>query len=237
MSKAPAVNFTHVDRVVFPEAGITKGDILQYYQKVSSLLLPHLRDRPLTLQRLPDGFGEGKQNFWQKNSPSYYPKWIKRFNMPTEEGKPVDYAIVNDLASLLYLVNQNTITFHTFLSRIKDLEHPDYVLFDLDPGPLSFKELIRIAKQLRKILVARKVKSLVKTSGKSGLHVLTPPPKNRALTKMPARGQFRFPKNLSTPFPIWRRLSGVSLPAEKGRTSTSCKTGWANTSSRRTSSA
>jgi bifunctional non-homologous end joining protein LigD len=87
---------------------------------------------------------------------------------------------VNDLSSLLYLVNQNTITFHTFLSRTKDLEHPDYVLFDLDPGPLAFKELIRIAKQLHKIFIARKVKSFIKTSGKSGLHVLTPPPKKRA---------------------------------------------------------
>src|SRR4051812_36531202 len=110
-----AVKFSHVDRVVFPEADITKGELLQYYEQVSELLVPHLQDRPLTLERLPDGIGEGKPHFWQKNSPAYYPKFIERFNMPTEEGKPVEYAIVNDLASLLYLVNQNCITFHTFL--------------------------------------------------------------------------------------------------------------------------
>src|SRR5689334_25187317 len=101
------VKFTHTDRVVFPEAGYTKGDVIEFYLRVADKLLPHLRDRPVTLERLPEGVKEGSPHFWQKNTPTYYPKWIPRAKLPTLEDKPVDYAIVNDLESLMYLVNQN----------------------------------------------------------------------------------------------------------------------------------
>jgi bifunctional non-homologous end joining protein LigD len=171
-TKKPAgdVQFTHVDRVVFPQAKLTKGDVLEYYAKVADLLLPHLRDRPITLERMPEGFGG--QIFWQKTSPAYYPRWIPRVNLPTEKGTKVDYALVNDLRTLLYLVNQNAITFHTWFSRVKNPDVPDFVLFDIDPHQSTFANAVKVAKALHKILDDEGVENFVKTSGKSGLHVL-----------------------------------------------------------------
>src|SRR5882672_12929134 len=97
------VEFTHVDKMMFPEAGVTKGDLLDYYEKIAPKLLPHLRDRPMTLERLPEGLaGKKAPHFWQKNTPDYYPKWIPRVTLPTEAGKPVQYVLVNDVDTLLY---------------------------------------------------------------------------------------------------------------------------------------
>jgi bifunctional non-homologous end joining protein LigD len=169
------VKFSHLEKVMFPEAGVTKGDLLKFYADISKFLLPHLKDRPATLERLPDGI-EG-QRFFQKNAPDYYPDWIPRINLPTEAGKPVHYVIVNDLDTLLYLVNQGTITFHSHLSRVKSLDQPDYVLFDLDPGDREFKDVVTIAKAIHKLLDTKKVKHFIKTSGKRGLHILSKPPK------------------------------------------------------------
>ena len=169
------VKFTHVDRVMFPDKGYTKGDVLTYYAKVAPKLLPHLRDRPITIQRLPEGLsGPKAPNFWQKNTPDYYPDWIPRVNLPTERGEPVNYALVNDLDTLLYLVNQGTLTFHVWFSRVKTLDRPDFVLFDLDPSEATFREAIIVAKHLKEVFDKLQVPSFAKTSGKSGLHVLTP---------------------------------------------------------------
>jgi bifunctional non-homologous end joining protein LigD len=173
-SAKSAVEFTHVDKVWFPEAGLTKGDVLQYYLKIADKLLPHLRDRPITLERMPDGVGEGKPRFWQKNTPDHYPSWIPRVEIPSEQGKRVQYALVNDQETLAYLVNQGAITFHPFLSRVADLDRPDFVLFDLDPGGAAFSAVVRIAKMLHGVLDVAEEDAFVKTSGKSGLHVLVP---------------------------------------------------------------
>ena len=175
--KMPAdapVTFTNVDKVMFPKAGYTKGDLLKFYLEIAPWLLPHLRDRPVTLERLPDGVREGAPRFWQKNTPPSYPKWIPRINLPTEQGKPVHYAVVNDERALAYLVNQGTVTFHTWFSRTSDLDRPDFVVFDLDPSGAAFSDVVQIARKLHELLDARKVKSFPKTSGKSGLHVLVP---------------------------------------------------------------
>ena len=168
------VEFTHVEKVWFPAAKITKGDVLQYYLAVADKLLPHLRDRPITLERMPDGIGEGKPRFWQKNTPDYYPSWIPRYELPSEQGKRVQYALINDEQTLAYLVNQGAITFHPFLSRTADLDRPDFVLFDLDPGGAKFADVVRIAKALHFLLDQMGKENFVKTSGKSGLHVLVP---------------------------------------------------------------
>jgi bifunctional non-homologous end joining protein LigD len=169
----PAVNFTSVDRVMFPDAGYTKGDLLEFYAGVSEKLLPHLLDRPVTLERDPDGVSAGTPSFWQKNTPEYYPDWIERVDLPSER-RTVRYALVNDLRSLLYIANQNAVTFHVGFSRVKSLSKPDFVLFDLDPGERPFSDAVKVAKQVRKRLAEEKVEPLVKTSGKSGLHILTP---------------------------------------------------------------
>lgn len=170
----PAVKFTRTDKILFPQAGLTKGDVLDFYRAIAPRLLPHLRDRPITLERLPDGVVEGGPRFWQKNTPDYYPDWIPRVELPTGKGKPVHYALVNDLDTLLYLVNQGALTFHVWPSRVPNLDVPDYVLFDLDRSQATFADVVKIAKRLHDLLEDRGVKAYVKTSGKSGLHVLTP---------------------------------------------------------------
>ncbi|HEY7311081.1 MAG TPA: non-homologous end-joining DNA ligase [Gemmataceae bacterium] len=168
------VAITHPEKVVFPALGLTKGDVADFYRRIARRLLPHLRDRPVTLERLPDGVGDGKKHFWQKDIPPQYPDWIPRAELPTEGGKIVRYALVNDVDTLLYLVNQGALTFHVWLSRVGSLDRPDFVLFDLDPGETDFPTLVQVAQRLHAILRKRRARDFLKTSGKSGLHVLVP---------------------------------------------------------------
>jgi bifunctional non-homologous end joining protein LigD len=174
------LKFSSLKRVVFPESGCTKGDVLEYYAKVAPLLLPHLRDRPITIERYPEGVVEGAQHFWQKNTPPYYPKWIPRVRFNSaDDGKAVGYALVNDLESLLYLANQNALTFHTWFSRVKSPDIPDFVLFDVDPHQSTFANAVAVAKTLHEILDDQGAENFVKTTGKSGLHVTSPWSKKR----------------------------------------------------------
>jgi bifunctional non-homologous end joining protein LigD len=175
-SASPArIKFTNTDRIMFPEVGITKGDILEYYERIAPRLLPHLCDRPATLERVPYGLvGRNPTHFWQKDVPDYYPSWIPRVTIPAQTGEQVRYALVNDLETLLYLVNQGTITIHPWLSRVSNIHRPDYVIFDLDRGDASFRDVVVVAKRLHSILTDAGLESFVKTSGKSGLHVLVP---------------------------------------------------------------
>ena len=143
------VELTHPDRVMYPEAGLTKEDVFAYYRKVAGRLLPFLKDRPVTLERLPDGLAEGSPHFWQKDTPASYPGWIPRIELETERGKAVHYALVNDEPTLLYLVNQGTLTFHVWASRVADLDRPDFVLFDLDPGRAPFTDVVAVAKAIK----------------------------------------------------------------------------------------
>ncbi|MDB5034942.1 MAG: ykoU [Chlorobi bacterium] len=169
------IEFSHEEKVMFPDTGYTKGDVLAFYDAIADHLLPHLRNRPVTLERLPDGLsGPDAPHFWQKNTPDYYPGWIPRVELESERGEPVNYVLVNDRQTLLYLVNQGTITFHPWLSRIDNLDRPDYVLFDLDPGHSTFAAAMTVAKALHTMLDREEVANVVKTSGKSGLHVLAP---------------------------------------------------------------
>jgi len=138
------IELTHPDRVMYPDAGLTKEDVFAYYRKTAGRLLPFLKDRPVTLERLPDGLaGDGAPHFWQKDTPEYYPDWIPRIRLETERGKPVNYALVNDEPTLLYLVNQGTLTFHVWASRVGDL---DRLLHLGDVGP---RVLGRQQQQLR----------------------------------------------------------------------------------------
>lgn len=174
-TRAPrSVELTHPDRIIYPDAGLTKQDVFTYYEKIAHRLLPFLKDRPITLERLPEGLAEKAPHFWQKDTPDHYPDWIPRIEQETEHGKAVHYALINDKATLLYLVNQGTLTFHVWASRVKDLDWPDFVLFDLDPGKAPFGDVIAVAKAIKATLGEEGVESFVKTSGKTGLHVLTP---------------------------------------------------------------
>jgi bifunctional non-homologous end joining protein LigD len=167
---AEGVTFTNLDKLMYPDAGITKADVIDYYRRIAPRLLPHLKDRPVTLERLPDGL-DG-EHFWQKNTPASYPDWIAKVDLPSEAGKPVRYALVNDEETLLYLVNQGALTLHVWLSRVEDLDHPDFVLFDLDRGEAAFTDVVAVARELHEILEGDGRPAFVKTSGKTGLHVL-----------------------------------------------------------------
>lgn len=168
------IRITNVDKVMFPDAGLTKGDIIAYYERIAPLMLPHLKDRPITIERYPDGIAEGSTSFWQKNTPDYYPAWIERVELDGDEGRIVAYTLVSNLATLLYLVNQGAITFHVWTSRVANPARPDYVVFDLDPGERSFADVITVAQALHELLEEHDLDSVVKTSGKSGLHVMVP---------------------------------------------------------------
>jgi bifunctional non-homologous end joining protein LigD len=169
------ITYTHTEKLMDPESGITKGDVLEFYRRMAPHLLPYLRDRPATLERLPEGLnGPDAPHFWQKRTPDYYPDWIERVELPSERGEAVPYVLVNDEATLLYLVNQGTLTFHVGCSRIVDLERPDFVLFDLDPGRASFADVVAVAKTLHGVLRDEGREAFVKTSGKTGLHVFAP---------------------------------------------------------------
>jgi bifunctional non-homologous end joining protein LigD len=169
------VDFTHLDRVFFPNAGYTKGDLLEYYLHVAPYLLPHIYDRPLTLERWPEGVQDG--SFFQKDASSYFPSWLRTFAVERKDGqKTVHYPVVEDEADLLYLVNQGTLTFHTQMSRTSDPDHPDLMVLDVDPpdaavAATSFRLAARVAALLRAHLQEAGFDPVVKTSGKRGVHL------------------------------------------------------------------
>ncbi len=122
---------THPEKVLFPEDGITKGDLAAYYEAVAPVMLPHLRGRPITMERYPAGID--KKGFWQKDVSKGFPDWLERVKVPKKDGV-VNHPIVTDTRSLLWVTNQNTITQHVWTSRVPALEYPDICVFDLDPS-------------------------------------------------------------------------------------------------------
>lgn len=161
------------DKVLFPDDGITKGDLIDYYREIADTMLPFMKDRPLTLQRFPDGIDE--DGFYQKEAPEYFPDWIRRVSIPVEEsGEDQDQVICDDTATLAYLANQACITPHIWLSRADKLHHPDKLIFDLDPPTDDFEPVRKAALDLRTILDEIELVSYVMTTGSSGLHVVVP---------------------------------------------------------------
>jgi len=171
------LRFSNVDKPFWPELGITKGDLIAYYRDVAEVLVPHLRGRPFTMKRYPDGW-QGK-NFFQKNAPSHMPEWIERAPFPAStragEKRIIEYAIVNDDLSLLWMANMGCIDLHTWASRVDRPERPDWVMFDLDPSEGSgFEEVIEVAQLVKATLDLLELESFPKTSGSRGIHVLVP---------------------------------------------------------------
>lgn len=165
-----SLHLTHLDKVYWPEEGYTKGELLHYYQEIASYLLPYLKDRPESLHRYPNGIGQ--PGFYQKEASSL-PEWIRTEDVQ-HEGHSVNYAFVEDLSSLLYLVNLGCIDFNPFNSRLQSLDYPDYMILDLDPEDISFEAVIETAQVIHKILKKINVVGFCKTSGSTGLHVFVP---------------------------------------------------------------
>jgi len=160
--------------VLWPRDGYTKGDLIAYYLSVAKWLLPHVKDRPLTLQRYPDGIAG--QSFFEKQAPRFTPDWIKTVALSADQGsRKVAYILCNDEATLAWCANLAAIVLHVWYSHRPTLEYPDYALFDLDPGDgCTMKTLATVALEFHDMLAGIGLKPLVKTTGGSGLHVVIP---------------------------------------------------------------
>lgn len=166
------VEISHPDKVMFPDDGITKADLVDYYARIAETALRHYRGRTLTMHRYPDGIGD--DGFYQKEIPSYFPDWFARAEMPKKEGGSITYAVVEEAACLPYLANQGCVTPHLSLSRHDRPDHPDRIIFDLDPSDDDFSKVQEAASDLRQLFDEASVTSFVKTTGSRGLHVLVP---------------------------------------------------------------
>jgi bifunctional non-homologous end joining protein LigD len=162
---------THPDKVLFPDDGITKGELAAYYEAIAPIMLPHIRGRPVTLERYHRGIG-GK-GFFQKDVSKGFPEWLERVEVP-KKGGTVHHPIVTDTRSLLWLANQNSITPHVWTSRAPNLYHPDICVFDLDPSEDQTDVLRAAALALRGLLRELGLPSWVKTSGSKGFHIAVP---------------------------------------------------------------
>ncbi|MBI3522265.1 MAG: DNA ligase D [Chloroflexi bacterium] len=165
------VKLTNLDKVLFPEDGYTKADLITYYAEVSPYLLPWLRDRPLTLKPFPDGIGG--MSFYQKNKPSFTPRWIKSWNDPHEGGN--DYILANDAATLVWLANYTAIEIHPRLARIDQPDKPDFAMIDLDPATgATWDDVKEVARVVKEVLDELDLVGFPKTTGSRGIHVLVP---------------------------------------------------------------
>jgi len=172
------VRLTHPDRVLFPGDGVTKGDLAEYYVEIGDAIVPHLRNRPFTLKRYPDGIHG--QPYFHKQAPKGKPPWIptRQFRTWPREGgsRLVDFALVNEPAALAWMVQMNCIDMNVWYSRVDKPDRPDYVVFDLDPPESrnGFEQAIKVAHLVREALEGLELRSYVKTSGADGIHVLVP---------------------------------------------------------------
>jgi bifunctional non-homologous end joining protein LigD len=167
------IKITHPDKLLFPEDGISKKDLADYYMRAAPTMLPYMKGRPISMQRFPDGID--KPGFFEKKAPDFFPEWIARASIEVkEEGRTQEQVVCDNAATLVYLANQDCITPHTWLSRADKLNYPDQMIFDLDPPAGDFGSVVLAAKELRKALHGDGLAPYVMTTGSRGLHVLVP---------------------------------------------------------------
>jgi len=167
------VDVTNLDKVFYPETGFTKGDVIDYYVKISPVLLPHLKDRPISLKRYPDGV-DGFF-FYEKNAPAHRPKWIKTTKVAKSEGGEINYCVMDDLPALVWAANLADLELHTFLHKAPAIQRPTALAFDLDPGPpADVIQCCQVALWVRGIFKELGLESFVKTSGSKGMQVYVP---------------------------------------------------------------
>ena len=162
---------SHPEKVLFPDDGITKGELASYYARVAPVMLPHIRRRPVTMERYHRGIAA--PGFFQKDVSKGFPEWLKRVEVPKNEGT-VNHPIVTDARSLLWLANQNSITIHVWPSRAPNLYKPDICVFDLDPSSDELEPLCKAALNLRALLKELGLPSWIKTTGSKGFHIAVP---------------------------------------------------------------
>jgi len=191
---------THPEKVLFPDSGITKGELCAYYEAVAPLMLPHISGRPVTMERYPAGID--KKGFIQKNVAKGFPEWLERVEIEKRDPKEtetVHYPLVADARALVWLANQNSITPHVWTSRVPKLDQPDLCVFDLDPPGDDPAAVRAAALSVREVLAELGLPSFVKTSGSKGFHIL-----------IPLDGQSDYPT-------VWRFAHGVGAVLVKRR--------------------
>ena len=167
------VRLTNLRKVFWPELGLTKGDLLQYYAAVADVLLPHIRDRAMVMKRYPHG--AAGDFFFMKRAPTPRPAWIQICSIPHDSGNIIDFPMIQDAAALMWVINLGCIDLNQWYARCDDVGRPDYLHFDLDPGAgATFDRVLETALIVREALDTLKMPSLVKTTGSKGLHVYVP---------------------------------------------------------------
>ena len=166
------IAITNLGKTYFPEIDLTKGELIQYYIRMADFILPYLKNRPFSMLHYPDGI-HGK-TFYQKQRPKNAPVWLKSVNLPSGD-KTIDWCMVNDLPSLVYMINRSCIETHAWFSRVPDLGKPDIAIFDLDPsGNTGFNDAAAVALLIKSALDIYKLTAIPKLSGKRGIHIIIP---------------------------------------------------------------
>jgi bifunctional non-homologous end joining protein LigD len=165
---------SNIDKVLYPETGFTKGQVIDFYSRVARFILPHIENRPITLKRYPNGV-QG-EHFYEKNAPSFTPAWINTYPIQRSSRESmINYVLINDLASLLWSANLANLEIHPFLAKAPDISVPTMIVFDLDPGEgASLVKSCEVAFLLRDLLDRLELESLPKVSGSKGIHVHVP---------------------------------------------------------------
>ncbi|WP_273265307.1 non-homologous end-joining DNA ligase [Flexistipes sinusarabici] len=167
------IEISNPHKVFYPNANITKGEILNYYNRIAECMLPHIRNRLVVMQRFPEGIG--KEGFYHKQVPDYFPEWLQRKTVTLRKGEKQDIAVVNKKADIIYMAEQGTITYHIWLSQKDNIGKPDKLVFDLDPPKKGeFSEVKFAAYKLRDLFQDMGLIPYVMTTGSKGLHVVTP---------------------------------------------------------------
>jgi bifunctional non-homologous end joining protein LigD len=165
------VKLTHPDKVLFAKSGITKAELVEYYAEVAKVMVPHVKGRPLIMERYPDGIA--RQGFFNREVPEYFPRWIDRVALRKIGGK-VTEVVADDAATLIYLAEQNCITIHSGLSRRDRIDHPDRMIIDLDPSTADFAAVQSAARTFKQMLDDLELTSFAQITGSRGMHIVVP---------------------------------------------------------------
>ena len=210
------VQLTNLDKPFWPELGITKGDLIQYYADVAPLLLPHIRDRAMVMKRYPHG--AAGEFFFMKRAPSPRPDWIRTCRIHHDSGNVIDFPMINDLPSLLWVINLGCIDLNQWYATCDDVDRPDYLHFDLDPGSATWTQVLESARIVYDALTTLKMAAYAKTTGSKGIHVYVPivrgPVQKDVWTFAKALAQelaSRHPRLLTSEYKVAKRPKGRVL--------------------------
>ena len=168
-----SIEISNMDKVLFGKSGITKGNLIDYYDAIAPTMMPYVDDRPVSMQRFPNGINH--EGFFQKDASDYFPDWITRVSVPKQQGGTVHYVVIDKPATLVYLANQGCITPHVWLSKIDNLNKPDRMIFDLDPHDAhSFADVQKVAQKLKEKLDALNLPTFCMLTGSRGAHIVVP---------------------------------------------------------------